>query len=380
MMQSHHNEREEMMQVHQEWQRAWLPMADLIDRMTAAGARARLHALAAAARFAHGKPPIEFIAGPALPHRVVADGPLARVLHYPAKTPRPGRVPLVIVASLINRYYVLDLLPELSVIGGLTRGDLDVYVLDWKAPGELGIGLRFADYLDGAIAAAVREATRASGVEQAAILGYCMGGTLAAMFAARHPSLVRALCLLGTPIDFHASGRLAEWTRRELFDADLLVDALGNMPPALMQSGFKLMNPADALFKLVHLLLDADDEARVRHMVALESWLDDNIAFPGGVYRDYIRALYQDNALVHGQMKVGGDPIDLAKLTAPLLNVIALRDHICAPPASRALMERVGSTDKALLEFDTGHIGLTTSRRAHAELWPQIARWLEERR
>jgi polyhydroxyalkanoate synthase len=60
--------------------------------------------------------------------------------------------------------------------------------------------------------------------------------------------------------------------------------------------------------------------------------------------------------------------------------VIALRDHICAPPASRALMERVGSTDKAVVEFDTGHIGLTTSRRAHAELWPQIARWLEERR
>lgn len=377
-MQAHQKESEGMT-LQEEWQRAWLPVADLFDRMNASLSRTRLHALAAAARLAHGKPPIDFVAGPASPHRVVSEGPLARLLHYPAGKGQPVRAPILIVASLINRYYVLDLLPELSVIGGLTARGFDVYVLDWKAPGELGLGLRFADYLDGAIAAAAREAAGAAGGSSVALLGYCMGGTLAAMFAARHPSLVRALCLLGTPIDFHASGRLAEWTRRELFDADLLIDAFGNMPPQLLQSGFKLMNPADAWFKMTHLLLDADDEARVRHVVALESWLDDNVAFPGGVYREYIRALYQDNALARGAMMVGGDPIDLSRLVAPLLNVIGLRDHICAPPASRALMALVGSSDKSTLELDTGHIGITTSRRAHAELWPQIGRWLEER-
>jgi polyhydroxyalkanoate synthase len=117
----------------------------------------------------------------------------------------------------------------------------------------------------------------------------------------------------------------------------------------------------------------------VRHVVALESWLDDNIAFPGGVYRDYIGALYQDDALVRGEFRVAGDKVALSSLTAPLLNVIALRDHICAPPASRALMDHVGSSDKRALEFDTGHIGLSTSKRALAELWPQITSWIEER-
>ncbi len=354
-----------------------LRAADALDAVTSFAARARLHGLAAAARLAHGRAPIDFIAGPATPHELVSDGPLARLLHYPARGAR-RRSPILVVASLINRYYVLDLLPDLSVIDVCASRGSDVYVLDWKAPGPSGPRLRFADYLDGAIAGAVVEVTARAGGRVPSVIGYCMGGTMAAMFAALHPDLLGALVLLGTPIDFHASGMLAGWTKRERFDADLLIDACGNMPPALMQSGFKLMNPFDAWQKLVGLARDAGDDDRVRQFVALESWLEDNIAFPGGVYREYIARLYQDNALLDGTMEVGGRAVELGKITAPLLDVVGLRDHICAPPSSRALMDRVGSTDKQLLEFDTGHIGLTTSRRSLKELWPRIATWLEE--
>jgi poly[(R)-3-hydroxyalkanoate] polymerase subunit PhaC len=358
-----------MMHVHHKW----LGMADAFDALAAAGARLRVHAQAALARLSLGEAPVGFVAGPATPHELVDDGPLARLLHYRARgAARP--TPIVIVASLINRYYVLDLLPELSVIDQLCRHGFDVFVLDWKAPGEDGPERGFDDYVDGAIGAAVRRAGNEVG-----LLGYCMGGTLAVMYAARHSQTLRWLTLLGTPIDFHQSGRLAEWTRPERFDADLMMDVFGNMPPWLMQSGFKLLNPADALAKLVRLHQNAGDEQAIRQYVALESWLDDNVAFPGGVYREYIKALYQDNALCAGSFRIGGEIVDLAKLTAPLLDVIALRDHICSPPSSRALLPLVGSADKQLLEFDTGHIGLTTSRRSHRELWPRIISWMEER-
>ena len=73
--------------------------------------------------------------------------------------------PVLIVSSLINRYYVLDLLPELSVIALLNRRGFDVYVLDWKSPGPDGPALGFTDYVDGVIpAAATSVACRASGV------------------------------------------------------------------------------------------------------------------------------------------------------------------------------------------------------------------------
>jgi polyhydroxyalkanoate synthase len=190
---------------------------------------------------------------------------------------------------------------------------------------------------------------------------------------------VAALALLGAPIDFHRSGELARWTERGRFDADAVIDAFGNMPPWLMQSGFKLLGPLEAFSRAATMFRHADDAPLVRLLAALDAWLEDNVAFPGGVYREYIGALYQDNALWEGRFSVAGRRVDLAALTAPLLDVIALRDRICAPASSRALMERAGSTDRTLLEFDAGHIGITTSPRAQTELWPEIASWLLER-
>jgi polyhydroxyalkanoate synthase len=367
------------MQPHQELQRALLPAFDMMDRLMAISTRARLHAQAATARLMRGEPPIQYIQGPASKFEVVSEGPLARLLKYPAGGEAAAKkaVPLVVVSSLINRYYVLDLLPEISVFSMLQEKGFDIYVLDWKAVGDLGPTLRFADYVDGAIAAAVGDASRLHGQERAHVMGYCMGGTMAAMYAALKPETVKSLILLGTPIDFHSSGQLASWTKRELFDADLLIDCVGNMPPALMQSGFKGLNPADAFFKIMKMFVEAGDEKRVRHMVALEAWLEDNVAFPGGVYREYIKGLYQDNALQRGDFLVGGTAVDLKKIAAPLLNVIAHRDHICRPAASRVLTDLVSSTDKNNLEFDTGHIGMTTSRKALKELWPRVIAWLE---
>ncbi|MDB4967409.1 MAG: poly(R)-hydroxyalkanoic acid synthase subunit PhaC [Myxococcales bacterium] len=367
------------MQSHNEWRDIGLKLADAFDEMVAHGARARLHAQAAFARLMHGKEPIEYVRGPATPHHLIHEGPLARLLHYPSARAGGSAKPILLVASLINKYYVMDLLSDLSVIALLNRRGFDVYVLDWKAPGAAGPSLAFTDYVDGVIPAAARMVGGKHGGALPAVIGYCMGGTLSVMFAARHPDKLRALCLLGTPVEFGLSGALAKLTDRRSFDADLLMDVLGNMPPAMMQSGFKMLNPADAFNKLISLMRDAADGERVRHFVALESWLDDNVAFPGGVYRDYIRALYQDDKLCKRTMTIGGTAVDLAKLTVPLLNVIALRDHICAPPASRALMPLVGSKVAEIMEFDTGHIGLTASRRSLAELWPRIADWMELR-
>jgi polyhydroxyalkanoate synthase len=210
-------------------------------------------------------------------------------------------------------------------------------------------------------------------------MGYCMGGTLAAMHAALHPNQVRALVLLGTPVDFHNSGILATWTQEGRFNGDMVADAFGNVPPWMLQSAFKAMAAADLPRKWTDLVKRADDEDAVRHFVALESWLEDNVAFPGGLYREYIKGCYQENRLVRDDMKVGNRVVHLKDINMPLLNVIALRDRICEPPASRALMDRASSSDKQALEFDTGHIGLTTSKRSLAELWPRVTTWLIEK-
>ena len=354
-----------------------LAFSQLCEELVSSSARMRLHALAQTARLMHGKPPIEFIGGAAHPSTVVADFPMAKLLRYePLGKKRAGSV--VVVASLINKYYVLDLLPEISVIRGYQERGFSVYVLDWKAPGADGPKQGFVDYVDGAIAQAVNHAAGAEGAPPH-LLGYCMGGTMAAMYAARKPDAIRTLTLLAAPIDFHQTGVLSDWTKRERFDADLVVDALGNMPPWLMQSGFKLMSPVDQIIKPLRTLLDGADADRIRHVTALEAWLDDNMSFAGGLYRQYIKGLYQENALVNGTFRIAGTVVDLRKITAPLLNVIALRDHIAAPASSLVIQNLVASADREVLEYETGHIGLTASRRTIEKLWPKVYGWVEAR-
>ena len=349
-----------------------LEMADALHAWAAEWSRASVVAGAAAARLLRGKRPVGAARRGASANEVVARRGNVLLRKF-AVEGRP-KARLVIVASLINRWYVMDLLPGLSVIERLRAAGIETFVIDWGAPGAEGPRRTFSDYCDELIPWAIREAGG-----PAAIMGYCMGGTVATMHAALHPGEVRALVLLGTPIDFRNSGVLATWTENGRFDGDLVADAFGNVPPWMLQSAFKAMAAADLPRKWKDLVKHADDEDVVRHFVALESWLEDNVAFPGGLYREYIKGCYQENRLVSGGMKVGGQTVDLAKISMPLLNVIALRDRICEPPASRALMDHASSSDKQVLEFDTGHIGLTTSKRALKELWPRITDWLIER-
>jgi len=187
---------------------------------------------------------------------------------------------------------------------------------------------------------------------------------------------VKALMLLGTPIDFHRSGILASFTKPDVFDADLLVDALGNVPPAMLQAAFKAMAPSTLMHKFWDLSDRAEDADAVIHYAAVERWLEDNISFPGGLYRPYIKGLYQENGLVKGTMKVGDRTVDLKKLAMPVLNIIGLKDNIVNVDGSRGLMPFLAQGKE--LAFDTGHIGLTTSKRAHRELWPQAHAWALE--
>jgi len=354
------------------WEVEW---ADTWNAWWAEGSRAAITATGNLARLSAGKPPLPPPPREGASFREVLDQRRgAKLLHYPGQG--EARRPLVVVASLINRHYVFDLLPGLSVFEHLNRQGFDLYVLDWGAPGAEGPQRTFADYVDDIVPWAARVAIQRSGRPRVPTMGYCMGGTLAAMHAARHPHQVSGLVLLGAPIDFHQSGVMVRFTDPRWFDADVLADAFGNIPPFMLQSAFKAMAAQGAAGKYLDLLKRGGDEEGVRHFVAMESWLEDNVSFPGGVYRQYIRDCYQENLLIQGRMRVGGTPVDLTRIDMPLLNIVASRDHIAAPASSRAIMEVVSSTDKQVLEFDTGHIGLTTSRRAIRDLWPRVSAWL----
>jgi polyhydroxyalkanoate synthase len=302
----------------------------------------------------------------------------------PATVPAAGAaagagtaMPLLLVPSLINRWYVLDLRPGSSLVESLTLAGVDVFCLDWGVPQDEDRHLTWADVL-ARLARAARFVRRETGASRLGLLGYCMGGTLAGIHAALHPDDVAALVNLAGPFDFERGGQLREMVDARWFDAEAIADA-GNIGAHQMQSGFQMLRPTLPLSKWVNLLDRGHEPSWREGFDALEAWGNDNVPFPAAAYRTYIGELYQGNRLVRGEHYVRGQRVDLGAIRCPVLTIVADSDAICPPDAATALNEGVGSTDKGVLRVPGGHVGAVVGSRASRELYPALGTWLHAR-
>jgi polyhydroxyalkanoate synthase len=295
----------------------------------------------------------------------------------PDGAPRSPGLPLLLVPSLINRWYVLDLREEASMAGALSRAGIDTFCLDWGVPEDEDRYLTW-DAVLARLGRAVRRVRRITGAPKVGLLGYCIGGTLSGIHAALEPDSIAALVNLAGPFDFAEGGFLRDMVDAKWFDAEAIA-AAGNVGALQMQSGFVALRPTSQVAKWVT-LLDRGADPKVRESFdALEGWASDNIPFPGAAYATYIRELYQQNLLVAGKHHVAGARVDLGRIRCPVLTVVAERDTICPPRAATALNDRCGSVDKEVLTVAGGHVGAVVGGKAPRVLYPALASWLGRR-
>jgi len=320
----------------------------------------------------------------ATPSTVVYEHDRMKLLRYD-RTEQAGPVkhkpPVIFVFALVNRPYILDLLPHKSVVRHLVDAGFDTYLIDWGAATHADRHHTLDTYVNDYLLNVVDHVCERTGCEKTSLLGYCMGGTMSSMFTALHPEKVANLILLAAGIDFSTrDGLLNRWTDKESFDVDAFVDAFGNCPAEFLQASFLMLNPVGNLIgKPLALLERADDDAFVDEYMTMETWLNDNIAVPGEVYREFVKLLYQQNLLVKGQMPVGRHLVDLKKITCPVLNLMAEKDDLVPCAQSEPFNDLVGSSDRKAIKLRAGHIGLAMGSRAQKELWPEVTQWLAER-
>lgn len=313
---------------------------------------------------------------------VVYEEDRLKILHYLSDAQPRYRTPLVFIYALVNRPYILDLKKGRSVVANFVEHGFDTYLVDWGVPTDADRFLTLDDYINGYMVNTMDYLCERTGVEQLSVLGYCMGGTMSAIFTALHPKQVKNLILLAAPIDFGTrEGLLNIWTQSEYFDVDKFVDTFGNCPPAFLQSAFSLLRPVQNLIqKPINFWEHMHEEKFLDDFLATETWLQDNIAVPGETYREFVKYLYQQNLLTKGRMPVGKHIARLENITCPVLNLIAGEDDLVPAAQSLPFTECVGSKDrKTILLQGCGHIGLAIGGRAQKELWPQTCEWLGQR-
>lgn len=290
-------------------------------------------------------------------------------------------VPLLLVFALINRPDIFDLRPGNSFVEHLLEEGFDVFLIDWGEPGEEDADMGLEQFVLDELHWGIRETLRAADAEEVSLLGWCIGGTLAAAYAALHPEgPVRNLALLTTPID--TSGSLyASWVARDSFDVDQVVEAYPVVPGAMVDWANKLMKPVTNYWTTYRRLWQGvlDGQPRRDAYQPMAKWVADNPPFPGRAYREWITWMYKENRLVRGRLRLRGRRVDLREIEQNLLVVTAGADHIAPPPGTAPIFGLVRSEDVTHIDRPGGHIGLMAGSKAREEIWPDIADWLADR-
>jgi polyhydroxyalkanoate synthase subunit PhaC len=304
-----------------------------------------------------------------------------RLLRYRPRPEGPSfKTPVLLVPSLINRHYVMDLLPGKSMAQDLVAAGHDVYCIDWGTPTDEDRYLTFDDICDRYLGRAIRHVARSSEREKTHVLGYCLGGTLATIHAAAHQEHIASLLLLAAPVKFSDDGGLlTAWTQTPSFKVGDIVDGFGNVPWQLMQGAFHLLRPTLNLAKTINLIDRAANDEFLNGFLALETWGNDNVSFPGECYRRYIEELYRGDALVKGTFTLSGKPAKLESIRCPVANIVFTHDNIVPAVSASALMDRISSADKTQLELPGGHVGAVVSKAAQKKLWPWMSSYWAQR-
>jgi polyhydroxyalkanoate synthase len=292
---------------------------------------------------------------------------------------RTHPIPLLLVFALINRPEVFDLRAGHSFVESMLDEGFDVFLVDWGVPDDEDADMGLAEFVCDELHWAVRETLLASGEDELTLLGWCIGGTLSAMYCALRPDgPVRNAVLLTTPID--PTGSLyARWLAD--VDIDFVADQMPSVPGGGIDWANKMMKPVTNYVTTYRRLWQnvlAGRPGRESYQ-AMAKWVADNPPFPGRAYREWTQWIYQENRLVSGRLRLRGERVDLRRIEQNLLVVTAGADHIAPRESTVPLLDLVAAQDVTHLARDGGHIGLMAGSKAKREIWPELAAWLAER-
>lgn len=311
------------------------------------GDRARVAAVLAGVRAYQAHPYRRSLAAPAAAARIGG----VRLLDYGGS----GR-PTVFVPSLVNPPSVLDLAPGNSLLRWLSHEGMRVLLIDWGAPGPEERQLSIDGYID------ERLRPLLASLDRPAVVGYCLGGTMALAAAMRAEP--ERLALIATPWRFEGYGA----QRVTLADAWRTMapaaTPLGAVPMDLVQPLFWQLDPAGTAAKFERFGRLPTDGEEARAFVALEDWANDGppLSLPAA------RQCFEDffGADMPGSGTWRGDP---RALGCPVLNLVSTRDRIVPAAAAADAGTRV--------DIDAGHVGMIVGSRARALVWERLRDWLK---
>jgi len=265
------------------------------------------------------------------PGKVVFENAFLQLLQFSPTRDEVYEIPLLIFPPWINKYYILDLRPENSMIRWLTEQGYTVFVTSWVNPGPEFATMAIPDYVKGGVYAALDAVVKQCGVKRVNTVGYCIGGTLLATaladMAAHDDTRVNSATFFAAQQDFTEAGDLLLFTNDDwLADLDKRMEAAGGvLPSSAMADTFNMLRANDLIwsFFVNNYLMGKEPAA-----FDLLFWNSDQTRMPRALHMSYLRDYYKENLLAKGELVMDGTRLDLAKVKTPVYVQSSRDDHI----------------------------------------------------
>ncbi len=270
------------------------------------------------------------------PGSVVFENELFQLIEYKPSTPKVFARPLLMVPPCINKYYILDLQPENSLIAYTVAQGHRVFVVSWRNPDESLARKTWDDYIEDGAIRAIGLVQEISGQDTINVLGFCVGGTILAtalaVLAARGEKPAESVTLLTTFLDFSDTGIIDVFVDEaavRLREMTLGPDSPGGgslLKGSELASTFSFLRPNDLVWNyVVGNYLKGEAPAPFD----LLFWNSDSTNLPGPMYCWYLRNTYLENRLRNpGDLTVCGEKLDLSRVDAPAYVYASKEDHI----------------------------------------------------
>ncbi len=289
---------------------------------------------------------------------VVFENEVMQLIQYAPLTEKVGSRPLLVVPPCINKFYIMDLQPDNSLIRYMVDQGNTVFLVSWRNPSEAQGHLGWDDYLEhGPIKAlaVVRELTR---VKQVNALGFCVGGTILtsalAVLKARGDDCVASLTLLTTLLDFSDTGEIGLFIDEQaLTTREATIGQGGLLPARDLQNTFSFLRANDLVWNYVQ---NNYLKGQKPQAFDLLYWNSDSTNLPGPFACWYMRHMYLDNSLrVPGKLEMCGVKVDLGQLAMPVYLLATREDHIVPWQSAYQSTRILGGQSRFVLGA-SGHI------------------------
>jgi len=320
------------------------------------------------------------------PGKIVFQNELIQLIQYSPSTAEVFERPLLVVPPWINKYYILDLVPEKSFIKWTVDQGFTVYTVSWVNPDAAHADKTFEDYMHDGILAAVDAVVRQTGEKKINALGYCVGGTLLAStlayMAAKGDNRIASATFLAAQVDFSEAGDLLVFIDdTQLKALEEMMAEQGYLDGSRMAAVFNMLRPKDLIWPYVvnNYLL-----GKKPFPFDLLYWNADSTRLPAANHAFYLREFYHLNRLSKGELMLGGVKIDLGKVKIPIYELSTKEDHI-APASSVFIGSKLFGGPVRFVMAGSGHIAgvVNPPARKKYQFWtgapaPSLEEWMKK--